>query len=75
MAALTNAKLDEIYMRMFNLHLDERLMPLAHDFINAVFDALPAAGYIDEHNEMNFDEFMLGGSNTRPLYSRPELEK
>ena len=50
-------------------------MPLLKAFVLKLFGTLPVAGYIDEDNNMNFDEFMLPGTSTRKLYDLPELEK
>ena len=63
------------YMKSCNLDIDENNLERARAFITAVFAELPVAGYIDEDNNMNCDEFMLPGTITRKLYSLPELEK
>ena len=75
MALITDNKLRQLYEKAARYGMPPDGMPLLKEFIKLLFESLPAAGYIDEHNNMNFDEFMLPGSNTRKLYAAPELEK
>lgn len=72
---ITDAKLRQFYEQATLRGLPPDGMPLLKEFVRALFESLPTSGYIDEHNNMNFDEFMLPGSNTRKLYDIPELEK
>lgn len=63
------------YRKSCDLEIDEKNLERARAFVTALFAELPVAGYIDEDNNMNFDEFMLPGSNTRKLYEPPKSEK
>ena len=72
---LTNSRLLQLYEQATGAGMPPDGMPLLKGFIKLLFESLPTAGYIDEHNNMNFDEFMLPGSDTRKLYAAPELEK
>ena len=75
MALITDVELVQLYERVCVKGFPPGGLPLLKAFITKLFDKLPVAGYIDEDNNMNFDEFMLPGSNTRKLYDLPELEK
>lgn len=72
---LTNSRLLQLYEQATRRGLPPDGMPLLKEFVRALFEYLPTAGYIDEDNNMNFDEFMLPGTKTRKLYDLPELEK
>lgn len=71
---LTDAWLVRLYEQATRTGMPPNGMPLLKAFVRSVFDTLPAGGYIDENNNMNFDEFMLDGKFTRRLYELPELE-
>lgn len=72
---LTNSRLLQLYEQATRRGLPPDGMPLLKEFVRALFESLPTAGYIDENNSMNFDEYMLDGKITRPLINVPELEK
>lgn len=72
---ITDAKLRQFYEQATLRGLPPDGMPLLKEFVKALFESLPTAGYIDENNSMNFDEYMLDGKITSPLINVPELEK
>lgn len=72
---LTDEWLKKIYEQTTRRGFPPDGMPLLKAFVTKLLDHLPVAGYIDEDNNMNFDEFMLPGTKTRKLYDLPELEK
>lgn len=72
---LTDERLKNIYETATRTGLPPGGMPLLKKFATDLLNWLPVGGYIDEHNNMNFDEFMLPGSDTRKLYDMIELEK
>ena len=75
MALIIDLKLRQLYAQATGAGMPPDGMPLLKEFIKLLFDHLPVAGYIDEDNNMNFDEFMLPGTKTRKLYDMIELEK
>lgn len=72
---LTDEWLKRIYEQSTRMGMPPDGMPLLKSFVRSLISDLPVAGYIDEHNNMNFDEFMLPGTTTHKLYRLPELEK
>lgn len=72
---ITDAKLRQFYEQATHAGMPPDGMPLLKAFVTKLLDHLPVAGYIDEDNNMNFDEFMLPGTKTRHLINVPELEK
>lgn len=72
---LSDERLRSIYEQSTRRGLPPNGMPLLKEFVKALFESLPTAGYIDENNSMNFDEYMLDGKITSPLINVPELEK
>lgn len=72
---ITDSRLLALYEQATLRGLPPDGMPLLKAFVTKLLDQLPVAGYIDEDNNMNFDEFMLPGTTTHKLYRLPELEK
>lgn len=64
-----------VYKKSCGYDIDEKNLERARAFLTVLFIELPVAGYIDEDNNMNFDEFMLPGNLTRKLYEPPKSEK
>lgn len=71
----TNTDLERMYFKATQRYVPVNCMWMLRALALELLNNLDVGGYIDEHNNMNFDEFMLPGTDTRKLYELPTLLK
>lgn len=72
---MLDAELGSIYEQACRAALTEHTLGQMHAFLELLFDRMQPAGFINEHDEMAFDAFMLSGDKIDPVFRRPTFEK
>lgn len=68
---MTDDQITAVYQKALGLHLDPVNLERARKFIDALFDALPVAGYLDPDGGFAQEEWEAGADCVE-VFRRPE---